>query len=109
MHAHPSSINREAAVNLVYYFFCNLGIQNLWQGREINVWPLQITHAQRERSRVVRGEGLRDGGDSHHGDDNNPGHVQMVFWFPQRTAQATETHTQTQREQCAVNLHHMFG
>lgn len=37
--------------------------------------------------------------------DGNPGHAQMVF-CPQQHIQAQ---TQTQTEQCAVNLHRMPG
>lgn len=79
------SIGR-AAVNLVYYSFCNFRIQILWQGWEMNEWaPQSERHrlpTRRERERSERAGG---GGGSRHGDDDNPGHAQMVFCSPQRT------------------------
>lgn len=71
-------INREAAVNLVYYFFCNFRIQILWPGRETNERLLrcECTHKRNRKKWEVRG-----GGDSRHGDDDNPGHVSMGFLF----------------------------
>lgn len=87
------SIGR-AAVNLVYYSFCNFGIQILWQGWEMNEWVQQSERHRlpTERQTEAKREEAGAEGGSHHGDDDNPGHAQMVFYSPQHTGYR-ETYT----------------
>lgn len=94
------SIGR-AAVNLVYYSFCNFRIQILWQGWEMNEWALQSERHRlpTQSERVAGRERAGGGGGSRHGDDDNPGHAQMVFCSPQRTSYR-ETYTNTNRTMC---------
>lgn len=47
----------------------------------------------------MRGEGLKGGGDSRHGDDNNPGRVQMVLWSLRHTGYG-ETYTNAKSTMC---------